>query len=166
MKKKNVHACFDFNNSPCDSLAEFIEKRSTDVDFKVHDWLETLMTAELRRVEEHAQDCCYGRFAKTIFENEADGIIDVALMAYSAEMCYEVASDEAFDVIENLLVGLSVAACIERLKRNGWLVITKRMSILVQSPRPYQITQKGLMEGLWSNDPLTLWILGASLSLH
>jgi hypothetical protein len=83
-----------------------------------------------------------------------------------AENRFEVSIDEALEYLDNLLVGLAVVACIERLNRAGWVTIIRKMSIVIQDPRPYWVTQRGFKEGIWSKEPLTLWLLGTGLEIH
>jgi hypothetical protein len=149
-----------------DNLSDFIMNFPDDIGFTVHDWLRTLETETLRCIERDAQYCYYGDTPVTPVERCLEDMVDVAIIAYAAEMSYEISTDDVRDQLENLLIGLSVAACVERLRRAGWVTVTDRMGILLEGPKPYKVTKKGLEEGIWSPEPLTLWLLGAPLSIQ
>ena len=148
-------------------LADFIAHRSSGLKFRLHDWLRTLETAELLKIEADAQCCCFhDELPDAISAVDVVDLVDAALMAYAAERSFEISQDDARDCLDDLLIGLSVAACIERLERVGWVTSTNRVGILLECPKPFRVTHKGLQEGIWSEEPLTLWLLGMSLELH
>lgn len=164
--KKTCLINYDTHKLHRDSLEEFIDQLPSAADFKIHDWLKTLGTRQLRRIEKDAIKYCDCDAYPAMQQKEAYNLIEVALMAYVAENCSEVDTEEDIDFLDILLVGLAVAACVERLKRAGWVILTSRLGILLQGSRPYRVTQKGLDEGFWSHDPITLWVLGVDLAIH
>jgi hypothetical protein len=148
------------------SLSKYISRLPTPVDFRIHDWLQTLRTRQLRCIEQDAKICADSDIYPTLPGPAAVDLGAIALMAYTTENCSEDIPEDDIDCLDGLLIGLAVAACVERLKRIGWVTVTSRMSIVLRDPRPYRVTQKGLDEGFWSDDPMILWILGADLQIH
>jgi hypothetical protein len=149
-----------------DSLHEFISRLPRHAEFILQDWLETLELTQLKNIEEDATKCCACTGAGAPAEITLKDLADIASMAYCAERHLDMDLDEAVYCIDTLLIGLAVGACIERLKRAGWLVVIGKIGIELQDPRPYRPTQQGLAEGFWSHEPMTLWILGSSLQIH
>ena len=49
-----------------DNLADFIARQTSSPNFKLSDWLQTLDTHELQRIEEDAQNCCQDGFLGTL----------------------------------------------------------------------------------------------------
>lgn len=147
-----------------DSLHDFIAALPENAEFSVQNWLETLALAQLKDIEDDTTKYCTtpGALGKLMLADLAD----IASTAYLAERRLEIDVDEAKYCLDTLMIGLAVAACIERLKRAGWVVLNGKVSILLKEPRPYRITRQGVEEGLWSSEPMTLWILGSSLQLH
>lgn len=167
MRHIEPHVRFACVESRRARLADFIARQTSKSIFRLHDWLRTLETGELQQIEEDAQCCCFhADIPGVIPASEVVDLIDAALMAYVAERSFEISQEDALAYLDDLLIGLSVAACIERLERSGWLVSTDRVGILLSDPRPFRVTQKGLQEGIWSAEPLTLWLLGVSLEIH
>ena len=166
MKRTNPEERDSHHELHRDSLEKFIAQLPSDVEFKLHDWLKTLRTRQLRCIEEDALNCCDLNSPRLLPQTAAVDLAEIALMAYAAESCGEVPTDEDADCLEGLLIGLAVAACIERLQRIGWVTIIRKMGILLRDPRPYRVTQKGLLEGVWSHEPVTLWVLGTRLEIH
>jgi hypothetical protein len=151
-----------------DSLHEFIANLPRDAEFVLQDWLETLELTQLKDIEDDATKCCTCTDSGAHAEIASKDLANIATMAYCAEryLDLDMNVNAALYCIDTLLIGLAVAACIERLKRTGWLVVIGKIGIELQDPRPYRLTQQGLDEGLWSHEPMTLWILGSSLQIH
>jgi hypothetical protein len=148
------------------SLENYISRLRSPVDFKIYDWLRTLRTSQLKCIEVDAKTCTGGDADFTMYTTMLNDLGAIALMAYSAENYLKEDTDCDADLLHDLLIGLAVAARIEQLKRNGWVTVTSRISIVLRDPRPYRVTQRGLERGAWSEDPMTLWILGNNLLLH
>jgi hypothetical protein len=166
MKKPHREIRFSHARLLRESLEAYIAQQPSYVRFKVHDWLDTLETAQLHRLEKEARDCCESDAIETLSTTAVVDLVDIATMAYVAERCGELCEDEAAERVEDLLIGLAVAACIERLRRAGWVVVTNRFGIMLTETQPYRITHKGLTEGFWSSEAMILWLLGTSLEKH
>lgn len=149
-----------------DSLRHYIEQLRTLADFNLSDWLKTLNIDQLQHIENDAIDCACATDCESGFACVAPDLFDIASMAYTAELRYEIEVDDESEIAQTILIGLAVAACLERLKRRGWIEITGKVELVLKEPRPYRITQRGLEEGPWSNDAMVLWILGNRINLH
>jgi hypothetical protein len=149
-----------------DSLERYIDQLPSSSDFDLQNWLSTLESGQLKRMEVDATKyCCCSDLSHSL-KISGDSLIAIAAMAYCAEGCLDGEVQESAAFTEKLLIGLAVAVCIERLRRTGWVVLTGRMMISMRDPRPYQVTQRGLTDGVWSDDPFTLWVLGSQIQLH
>lgn len=153
-------------SSQRDSLKRHIEQLPLSSDFELKNWLSTLESSHLKQMEVDATRYCCCKDFPYLCEVAGADLIDIAAMAYCAEGCLDGEVKKNADFVESLLIGLAVAVCVERLRRIGWVVVNGQMMISLREPRPYQVTQRGLKEGVWSDDPFTLWILGSQIQLH
>jgi len=147
-----------------DSLHDFIAGLPENAEFSIQNWLETLELSQLKNIEDDTTKYCTNPAA--LGKVTLADLADIATTAFFAERRLDIDLDEASCCIDTLMIGLAVAACIERLKRAGWVVLNGKIGIVLEEPRPYRITQLGVEEGVWSAEPMTLWILGSSLQLH
>src|SRR4051794_15546256 len=107
-REKNVKkTCFtvihDSHKLHRDSLEEFIGQLPRAADFKLHDWLKTLRTRQLLRIEEDAIKYCDCDTYPATQKMDVVNLIEVALMAYVAESCSEVDTDEDINFLDTLL---------------------------------------------------------------
>lgn len=147
------------------SLESFIAELPDHITFNLNSWLRTLEEWQLSWIEKDLLgSSCFAddKSAKRIPQE----LVETAVLIYIAERDFVPKRDEPLMCVNDLLVGLAVAACTERLKRAGWLTITGRTDILLKEKRPYLVTQRGYNEGIWTSEPLILWLLGAKLNLH
>lgn len=149
-----------------DSLQRYIDQLPWNSDFELQNWLFTLDSEQLKHIELDAMGYCCRKDFPYSYEISIADLIDIASIAYRAEGCLDGEVEKSGEFVDSILIGLAVAACIERLRRTGWVVITGRMMIALRDPRPYRVTQRGMEDGVWSDDPFTLWILGSKIELH
>jgi hypothetical protein len=161
-----TYSCLTEHQLLRDDLQRFIAVLPGNRELNLHDWLQTLETQQLRKIQEDATLCCVDAGDAAAEISALNDLTDIASMAYSAERRCSDSTDEVDDGIEELLIGLAVATCLERLKRVGWVNITGRVRIVLGDPRPYHVTHRGVKEGAWSEEPMILWILGFQLGLH
>jgi len=149
-----------------DSLGKFINQLPAHAKFHLNDWLATLATIQLIQIEKDATYCGLDDGLALSQTTTATDLTEIVSMVYFAERRFDVEVEEIVHCASSLLIGLAAAACIERLRRIGWLTLTGKLALVMYGSRPYRVTYKGLIEGVWSSDPMTLWILGAEIDLQ
>lgn len=149
-----------------DDLQRFLALLPEDREFDIRDWLQTLQLAQLRVVQKDATAYGLDLWINTADTYEINDLTALAELAYCAESDEHYANHRQEYECDDLLIGLAVAACIERLRRVGWVRVTDRLRLCLGGPRPYTVTKEGYAEGVWSEEPMVLWVLGFHLAVH
>lgn len=159
MKKKSLTTLQKRTPSHLKSLASYLKRHPKHVNFKLYDWLSTLETAQLARIYEDAH-AIYSSFihGRPMTRGSKD-LAKAACLAYGAEVP-DVQPEMIITHLDSLLRGMKDAAHIGLMARCEWVIVTERISIWPRSYRPYQVTQRGLVEGEQQDNPRTRHLLG------
>lgn len=149
-----------------DDLQRYIAVLPGNCEFSLHNWLHTLEIRQLKTIQQDATLYCLDLCSAQAEARAAGELSDIAAMAYWAENRSSSRMDEFAEGVEDLLIGLAVAACLELLERIGWVYVTGKIRTVLTDPRPYAVARRGIEEGIWSEDPMVLWVLGFGLQLH
>jgi len=141
------------------SLASYLKQHPENVDFKLYDWLRTLNNGDLVRVYRDLTSIYTSFKAGTPITRQARSLANAACLAYGAE-APGVSPDLVMRHIDSLLEGMRQAVHIEALARSGWVIVTGRISIWPGDRKPYQVTQRGRIEGEAVDNQRTRALLG------
>lgn len=165
MEKKPLPKLQKQTPSHFKSLASYLKRHPDNVDFKLYDWLSTLETAQLAQIYEDAQNIYSSFIHSRPMTRGSKDLAKAACLAYGAEVP-DVQPEMVIKHLDSLLRGLKDAAHIGIMARCEWVIVTERISIWPRSHRPYQVTQRGLVEGEQQNNPRTRFLLGLDVGSY